>query len=266
MSKRQSNVRVPAFLKLAKYRVDFLRHCLSSFGVFNSWQLFRLIRSSPSVNGQTINLPAGITGAPLSLRKSKSDIDAFYKIFAWKEYQLPSNFLPGSVQTIVDLGSNIGLSVFYFASQFPNAKIIGLEPDQENYKLLEANTKHISRCTLLNGGIWNRRASLKIENPNDRPDSYRLCECPPGTPGSLSAYNIPALLEIYNLQEIDLLKVDVEGAEVQLFSNGCEAWLPKVHTLVIELHGDQIREQLVPKIERFFTRHLRVGENDVFAR
>jgi FkbM family methyltransferase len=259
---------IPAyrFLTQAKYRMDFLRNCFRSFGVYRSWHLYKLLRQPQSNGDRTIHIPAEIAGAPLLLRHSKSDIDAFYKIFAWKEYHLPPDFLPKSVNSIVDLGANIGLSVFYFASRFPQARIIGLEPDLENFKLLEANTKNFGHLDLVNGGIWNRRASLKIENPHARPDSYRLCECTPGTPGSVSAFSIPDLLETHRMREIDILKADIEGAEVQLFSDGCEAWLPKVHTLIIELHGEKTREQLVPKISRFFSCHFRRCENDVFVR
>ncbi len=253
------------FLTLAKYRVDFIRSCFSSFGIYKSWHLFKLLhRSEP--NAGTIHLPAEIAGAPLLLRNGTSDIDAFYKIFAWKEYHLPPDFLPNTVRVVVDLGANIGLSASYFASRFPKAKIIALEPDSENYELLKANTRNMDCVNAVNGAIWNRRVSLKIENPDDRPDSYRLCECSPNMPGSVCAFSIPDLLETYHLDEIDILKADIEGAEVQLFSKGCEAWLPKVHTLIIELHGKEIREQLVSKIGGFFHRHFRRCENDVFVR
>ena len=253
------------FLKQAKYRLDFLRNCLRSFGLYNSWYLFRLLNSQPA-NGKPINIPAELAGAPLLLRNGTSDVEAFHKIFTWKEYYLSADYVPSPVRSIVDLGANIGLSIFYFASRFPEAKIIGLEPDAANYKLLEANTKSIRHVSLVNGGVWSRRVSLKIENPNARPDSYRLCECAPNTPGCISAFSIPDLLEAHRLQEIDILKVDIEGSEVQLFSEGCEAWLPKVHTLIIELHGEETRKQLVPRIERFFKHHFCKCENDIFVR
>ncbi len=254
------------FLALTKYRLDFARSCFRSFGIYNSWHLLRLLNRTPSENGKPINIPAEYAGAPLLLRSGTSDVEAFYKIFAWKEYHLPPEFLPERVNSIVDLGANVGFSVFYFASQFREAQIIGLEPDLENYKLLEMNTRGLSHLNLVRGGIWNRRASLKIENPGAHPDSYRLCECTPDTPGSINAFSIPDLLETYRLDKIDILKTDIEGAEVQLFSEGCETWLPRIHTLMIELHGEETRRQLMPKLSRFFRHHFRRCENDIFVR
>jgi FkbM family methyltransferase len=254
------------YLALAKYRMDFIQNCFRSFGIYNSWHLLRLLNRTESESGQPINIPAEFAGAPLLLRSGTSDVEAFYKIFAWKEYHLPPEFLPGRVRSIVDLGANIGFSVFYFASQFPGAQIIGLEPDSENYQLLEMNTRNIKRLNLVNAGIWSRRASLRIENPHDRPDSYRVCECPPGAPGSIPAYSVPDLMETYHLDEIDILKVDVEGAERQIFTEGCEAWLPKVRTLIIELHGEETRQQLIPRLTRILRQHFRQCENDVFVR
>jgi FkbM family methyltransferase len=256
----------PHFLKLAKYRLDFVRHCFRTFGVFRSCQLYKLLVCSKSEKGKIIRIPARFTGRHLVLRRGTSDIDAFFKIFAWKEYSLPVDALPKSVHSIIDLGSNIGLSVFYFSSQFPEARIVGLEPDAMNYSMLQNNTEGINRLYLIKGGVWKKSCSLAIENPNDRPDSYRLKECNPDTPDCISAFGISDLLKIHHLREIDLLKVDIEGAEIHLFSPECETWLPKVHTLVIELHGEGIRNELLPRLSKYFKRHFIQGENDVFVR
>jgi len=246
--------------------MDFLRHCYRAFGIFGSWHLFRLLHCPKSEPERFIDIPARFSGAPLLLRNCAADIGAFYKIFAWKEYHLSPDSLPNPVRSIMDLGSNIGFSLVYFASQFPEAQIVGLEPDSANYKLLKSNTKSISNLNLIRGGAWKKSCSLEIENPGARPDSYRLCECAPNTPGSVSAFSIPELLELHQLKEIDLLKVDIEGAEVQLFSEECEKWLPKVHTLIIELHDDIARRELLPRIGRHFRRQFRQGENYVFVR
>ena len=43
------------------------------------------------------------------------------------------------------------------------------------------------------------------------------------------------------MTEIDLLKIDIEGAELEVFSNNYESWLPKTKALIIETH-DQDRK------------------------
>ena len=54
--------------------------------------------------------------------------------------------------------------------------------------------------------------------------------------GNVKAISIPTLLKNYNIDYIDILKLDIETSEIQLFSEGYEEWLPKVKIIIIELH------------------------------
>lgn len=256
----------PRILTQAKNRMEFVRNCFLAFGIRNSWHLFRLLHSRQAGHGSTVHIPAEFTGAPLVLRPGTPDVEAFYRIFAWREYHLPPDFLPRRVRSVVDLGANIGLSVFYFASRFPTAQIIGLEPDPACYELLRANLTNRERLALIHAGIWNRRCSLVVEPEAARPGAACLRECSPNTPGSVSAFSVPDLLEEHHLDEVDILKADLRDAEEKVFCDGCEQWLPRVRTLIIECHRNENRDRLVPKIGPFFKRHIRRPENDVFGR
>src|SRR4029077_9668049 len=72
------------------------------------------------------NIPA------MHLRNGSSDLPVFRQIFMDYEYALHLN--TSSVRTIIDGGANIGLAGVYFSSQYPQAKIIGIEPDDANYQ------------------------------------------------------------------------------------------------------------------------------------
>lgn len=256
----------PYFLKLAKYRLDFLFKYILNFGIFNSVQLLKLFNFKYSEKGKPIHIPPKYIGLDLFLRAESADISAFNKIFVWKDYHLPNYAIPEDVLTIVDLGSNIGFSIVYFSMRFPNVRIIGVEPNQENYELAMKNTQKVGNLTLVRAGIWSSRCFVSILNNDDRPDSFQVVECDPDTTGAIPAFSIQDLLKDYSLDTIDILKVDIEGAEIQLLENGKRDWLNRVHTLVIELHGQEIRNSLVPILNKYFTTHFQFGENEVFYR
>jgi hypothetical protein len=71
--------------------------------------------------------------------------------------------------------------------------------------------------------------------------SIQVRECGPGEPGEVEAVSIPSLLRRAECDQIDLLKVDIEGAERLLFAEGCHDWLAQVGCLAVEVHDDECR-------------------------
>jgi hypothetical protein len=72
----------------------------------------------------------------------------------------------------------------------------------------------------------------------------------PGQAADLQATSIPALLEESGFAEIDLLKLDIEGAEAVLFSGDCD-WLGRVRNIVIELHGEACRQSFFDALSSY---------------
>lgn len=84
---------------------------------------------------------------PICLRGDPSDAAVFEQVFLWREYELRDDALRESVETVVDLGGHIGMSAISFAIQFPKARIVVVEPDEENFQQLVMNTSGCSRRT-----------------------------------------------------------------------------------------------------------------------
>ena len=80
-----------------------------------------------------------------------------------------------------------------------------------------------------------------MEDKGYREWGFMISETPTGTPGAIQAITIPDLMRQQQCDAIDILKIDIEGSEKELFESGYDTWLPKVSTLVIELH-DRMRE------------------------
>lgn len=169
----------------------------------------------------------------VTIRLGTSDFDCLGKVFMNQEYKIP--FDTATPRLIVDAGANIGLATLYFANRFPNAKIISIEPEPSNYELLARNCSGIANVTPRHAALWNAEASLQIANPEAEKWCFKVS---PGTnPGSaINALTIPQILVESDYHTIDILKVDIEGAERELFCDGCEAWLPHIKMIIIELH------------------------------
>ena len=209
---------------------SWLKLC-SNVGFFQGSSLFSKIKRQKVENLNVPNMPV-----TFSLRPNTSDIPTFYQVFIGKEYEFKLPFEPKS---IIDGGANIGLATIYLKSRFPNAKVICVEPDAENFELLKNNVKDLSNIILLKGGLWHTKTKLNILDKYNTGKWGMVVEEAKSDEKNQSlteTYTIDEILEIAGLEQIDLLKLDIETAEKELFGKNFQSWLPKIKAIVIELH------------------------------
>lgn len=209
-----------------------IRRFISLFGLKYGIQLYINFKLKNLTNIRLPNLKTSI-----SLRSGTSDILIFFQVFVYKEYAI--NFIDHP-KIIIDGGANIGLFSVLMKNKFPNSKIICIEPDRENYDLLQKNVSSYSEVYCENCGLWNREANLKVF------DKFELGKCAmiveeTKEEGDTRAISISSLMNKYSIKRIDILKLDIETSEKILFSDNYENWLHKVKMIIIELH-DQLEE------------------------
>lgn len=170
---------------------------------------------------------------PFKMRNNPYDYATFEEVILQQTYNIPLNFLP---KNIIDGGGNIGLTACYFATKYPGANIVSIEPDDDNFNVLNDNIKHYSNISAIKAGIWNKSAHLKITNTTAGNNAFTIEET--NTPGTntLEALSITAIMEKMKWNYIDILKLDIEGSEKEVFSAGFENWMPKTKVIIIELH------------------------------
>jgi FkbM family methyltransferase len=188
--------------------------------------------------------------APIQLRRH--DLPIFWQIMVMKEndfHSLPQAdgaadaykkiLSEGNRPVIVDCGGHIGLSTVWFASRFPEATLYCIEPDTSNFKLLQQNTAAYPNVVCLNGGVWNKPCHLEIMNPLSGSASFQLRELSDSDsserPNVLRAYTILEVLKLEKLNRLFLVKMDIEGAESQVFLDPAP-WLALTAVMIIELH------------------------------
>ena len=139
-----------------------------------------------------------------------------------------------SPKTILDAGANIGTASRFFSNQFPEAKIIAIEPDSENYEILIKNTQNNKNIQCLKGGLWSSDTKLSIVNDDEWKYAIRVKE--DALEGKINAFSIPGVMKMQGWDFIDILKLDIEGSEVEILSKHLELWVDKIGMLIIELH------------------------------
>lgn len=169
---------------------------------------------------------------PISLRKDSTDKAIFEQVFVQGDYDLAINFVPG---VIVDAGANIGLFTILMKNRFPQAKVICIEPDPENVRLLEKNTAPYTSISVETAGLWHEDKMLRVFDKHNMGFSAMVTE-ESGQITNTRSITMDSLLKKYGLDRVDILKIDIEGSEEAVFSRNFENWLPKVKMIIIELH------------------------------
>jgi FkbM family methyltransferase len=172
------------------------------------------------------------------LRNKYADKVTFKQVFLEGQYNFNIPFTP---TTIIDGGANIGLASVYFSHRYPNASIVAVEPSQDNFKVFEKNIVNFSNVKSKLGGIWNDNKHLSIVNSTDYDNSFMVEEVDPSTSGSIPAYSIGSIMQEMNWSTIDLLKLDIEGSEKEVFEKNYESWLPHTKMIIVEVH-DHMRK------------------------
>ncbi len=199
--------------------------------------------------------------SPAWLRYGSSDRLVFKQIFLQEEYAALKDL--DDPKLIVDCGANVGYSSLYFLNQYPNTTIIAVEPDPENFKVCERNlAPYQDRVSLMQSAIWSHPAQLRSNFSKGPGNEWavRVKECRPGEESNLVSTDIATLLENSDFETIDLLKIDVEGAEAVIFSHNFDTWLKKVKNIVIELHGKACENAFFQALSAYNYERSKQGE------
>lgn len=172
---------------------------------------------------------------PIYLRTKTTDRAIFTQIFVDKEYDFShSKFNP---RTIVDGGANVGLFSLYFAHLYPEANIYAIEPEESNFRALAKNTANYKRIFPIYAALWYKNCDLYVKNEGFDKWAIQVSEEQNERNERISGLTIEEILNKYAKSDnIDILKLDVEGSEKKLFECNYGSWLNKVDTIIIELH------------------------------
>lgn len=166
------------------------------------------------------------------LRGNSVDFAVFNSIFARGEYDFQTEINP---EVIIDAGANIGASAVWLHHRFPGARIIAVEPESANFDLLRRNTAPYLNITCLRGALYGEDTSLSISDTKVDNYAFRV-EKTTASDDSVPGFAVDSLMRMYDIRQIDILKMDIEGAEYDVFIKEPGKWLSKTRMLIMELH------------------------------
>jgi FkbM family methyltransferase len=205
---------------------------------------FRDADSPADVETSAVRLRA-LGGRPVWIRGGTSDPFTVNEIVIHGDHWPPRD-LP-SPKLIFDLGANIGVSMALFATAYPEARVVGVEPDAENASLCRRTVAPWGeRCTLLEAAAWSTDGTALLEGDDVAARTVREGS---GT-GEVPTVSMKTLIERHAAsRQVDYVKVDIEGAERELLGRNTD-WVERVRCISVEIHHPYSVEECISDLER----------------
>jgi FkbM family methyltransferase len=147
--------------------------------------------------------------------------------------------LPQDPQVIVDLGAHIGLASLVYRARFPKARILAVEADPETALRLRANVGG-SEIEVWEGAVCDRDEVVSFFMRDRSWGSSLDAHWPPEpvTEVTVRGITLDSLLDERGIDRVDLLKINVEGAEYAILASLRDPG--RIRYVLGELHGDAI--------------------------
>jgi FkbM family methyltransferase len=186
-----------------------------------------------------------------------SDMLSWTQVFRDKQYEPVVDLIKNKLSplTILDCGANVGYASAYFKENLPNSIILALELDTDNFNILKHNFSGLA----WNSGVWSKDlATLEVcKDYRDRKEwSYYAKE---SSIGAISSHTIESIRKHMIWDKIDILKIDIEGGESEVFKD--DSFLEHVEIIAIEIHDEfKCRAQILSSLMKYKFRFENYGE------
>lgn len=172
---------------------------------------------------------------PFCYRPGTTDLLVLEQVFLDGEYRVDP-IAPESIEYIMDLGSNIGVTAMFWAQRHPKARMVLVEPDPENFKLLERNTAAFAdRCVLIQAAVSDQRGETRFFR-SDREYGHSILKGDDSVSEIVvRTLTVSDVLTEAGFPQVDLLKMDIEGGETLVMPT-IATWKFAPRYFIAELH------------------------------
>lgn len=198
-----------------------------------------------SSNAEAVEIRLPDLADRIKLRLRSSDWSVLLQVFVQKEYEVPSKahaealsrfysdtLRAGGTPIILDCGANVGLASIWYAARYPDAHIIAIEPESENYALLASNAQKWPNIHPVHAGILDRKARVSLSNTGDEAWAWETREA---EDGAVQTVTVDELVAQVPNGKLFIAKIDIEGSESELFRSAT-GWVENTPLVVVETH------------------------------
>jgi FkbM family methyltransferase len=209
-----------------------------------------------------------LTNLTMYGRPHTSDGHVLQAIFIHHEFSFLDTLFHEAPKTILDLGANIGASAAYFATRYPDATVVALEPHFRNFMLATINTQHLQNVIMLHAAAWDTNTLVKIDIAKSLPGEwgYVVAEVHEADVSTVLAkrattfpgYSVHSIMQRHGWSRIDFLKIDIECGEYTVLNEKSlkQGWLHLVGCVTLEVHAcGTDRSQQIENINKIMESH-----------
>jgi FkbM family methyltransferase len=136
------------------------------------------------------------------------------------------------IRTIIDAGANIGLFSVLARRFYPAARLIALEIEPTNAEILIRNAKELGNVDVLEKALWSDETTLTLVQ-SEHPEGHRV-ELGSGGERQVQGISLRSIMRDFGLEQIDILKMDIEGAEHVVIESLDDEILNKINAIQFE--------------------------------
>lgn len=119
---------------------------------------------------------------------------------------------------------------------WPDAVIVSVEPDPKNFETLQRNVASLDGIHPIQAGLWGRKARIGLAGSHGEWGNVFKAK-PWYSPGGMQAYSVSDLAKMYDIPAFDFVKIDIEGAEGQVYAPGSQfGWVDAAKAISLEVH------------------------------
>lgn len=173
----------------------------------------------------------------MKLRVGSFDKWAMYQVWKFGDYKSKS-FAIQPTDTIIDIGGHIGSFSIWAAKQAHQGKVFTFEPNPENFLMLKENKEinQILNLEIFNLAVSDSIGEITLFNSVHQNMGHSIYEKHLLHQTIVKTISLDEILKANQIEKVDLLKIDAEGAEYPILLNTSPAVLQKIDKIILEYH------------------------------
>lgn len=171
--------------------------------------------------------------------RDQADESVWTEIFKLREYRQAEEIIKNSKKVILDIGAHAGFFALYCRVLNSETKIICVEPEPQNIKILNEHLQlnKIPNVEVEPSALAEKSGRREMFVSSDSSFHFLLADGEKtDSKITVNCLSLRDLCKKYRIDSIDIMKMDIEGGEYELFNGWTEDDWKMISTIIMEYH------------------------------